>query len=91
MISSHHWVIGLPPQGFVTDHINGDGLGNRRANLRHVTQSDNMKAAYERLGASYNLEKRGGVRTAIKYLADGTPKTYFYDRDTRKALVSRRR
>lgn len=84
---AHHLVIGQPPKGYVTDHINGDGLDNRRRNLRHITQSDNMKAAYDRLGDEYQVSRiRGGLRTTIKYLADGTPKTYFYDRKTGRAV-----
>jgi hypothetical protein len=32
-----------PPEGLVVDHINRDPLDNRRANLRVVTVSDNLK------------------------------------------------
>ena len=39
----HHAIMGKPAKGFVTDHINGDGLDNRRENLRLVTQTENMQ------------------------------------------------
>lgn len=38
-----HRVIMAPPEGMVVDHINGDGLDNRRANLRVCTQKENMR------------------------------------------------
>lgn len=36
-----HRVIMNPPEGMVVDHINGDGLDNRRANLRVCTIQQN--------------------------------------------------
>jgi hypothetical protein len=37
-----HRLINGTPDGSLTDHINGDGLDNRRENLRSVTHQDNM-------------------------------------------------
>ena len=37
----HHAILGRPPNGYVTDHINGNRLDNRRANLRFITQQQN--------------------------------------------------
>lgn len=37
----HHIIVGKPPKGFVTDHINGNRADNRRINLRFVTQREN--------------------------------------------------
>ena len=36
-----HRLLTLAPEGVQIDHINGDGLDNRRVNLRHATQSQN--------------------------------------------------
>lgn len=39
----HHFIIGRPEEGMVVDHINGDGLDNRRENLRHATKKQNSQ------------------------------------------------
>jgi hypothetical protein len=38
----HHIVIGKPPDGFETDHVNRVKNDNRKFNLRHVTRSANQ-------------------------------------------------
>lgn len=43
LVRIHHQIIGFPPKGFVIDHINGDGLDNRRDNLRIISNQDNIR------------------------------------------------
>ena len=40
-ISLHKFIMGLVPKGKVIDHINGNGLDNRKINLRIVSRSHN--------------------------------------------------
>ena len=40
-IMLHQAILGKTPAGFTIDHINGDGLDNRRYNLRFCTPSEN--------------------------------------------------
>lgn len=42
LVRMHHVVIGFPPPGYVVDHINGNGLDNRRENLRIITNKENV-------------------------------------------------
>tara|TARA_R110002073_G_scaffold83808_1_gene199674 strand:+ start:1093 stop:1494 length:402 start_codon:yes stop_codon:yes gene_type:complete len=39
----HHLIMGKPSSGMVIDHINGNGLDNRKCNLRFVTPSQNQQ------------------------------------------------
>lgn len=72
-----HRFINRTPDGFVTDHINGDGLDNRKANLRTATFSQNMMNTKPQIGrasplkgaildsTSHNLNKwRANIRVA---------------------------
>ena len=41
--AAHRLIMGVTDQSLVVDHLNGDGLDNRRCNLRVVTPSVNAK------------------------------------------------
>lgn len=43
MIKIHQLIMGKPPKGLVTDHIEHNGLDNRKENLRFVTRSQNQR------------------------------------------------
>ena len=51
----HRHILGEIPKGKVVDHINGDGLDNRRLNLRVVTQQQNKR----NLGGALTNSKSG--------------------------------
>lgn len=55
-IRLHTFILGKAAKGFVIDHINGDGLDNRRENLRFLTyaqNSQNKKSKNKYLGIIY--------------------------------------
>lgn len=58
-----HRVIMSTPKGMQTDHINGDGLDNRRSNLRICTQIQNSQ---NRSPKSDNSSGYSGVHWAKK-------------------------
>lgn len=60
LITLHTLLIGLPPAGQVTDHINQNKLDNRKANLRFVSRLENHENSIvnEKLG---RLPEQGGA------------------------------
>ncbi|MCJ7676076.1 MAG: HNH endonuclease, partial [Sedimentisphaerales bacterium] len=53
LIYMHQEIIEVP-EGMVIDHINRDGVDNRRANLRAATHSQNMCNRRKRLGTTHS-------------------------------------
>ena len=85
-----HRVIAAPPAHLVVDHIDGDPLNNRRANLRICTDSANKTFAAD--------AKRGGPKPVFvelptkehvvkKVLADGTVREYRYKTRSKLGIV----
>lgn len=72
----HHVVAGFPITGLTVDHINGNGLDNRRKNLRLVTRSENFHNSWK-----HRLGKIPGV-TYCK----GKWQAYVLDKDKKRHL-----
>ena len=73
----HKLLLGKPEQGMVIDHINGNGLDNRRCNLRIITYSNNNQSIIKKggsskyLGVSFiNYKKKWHASHANKVIGD---------------------
>lgn len=54
----HHLVLGYTPQrGYVVDHVNDNGLDNRRANLQILSHGDNIRKSSKRTAGVYYLKR----------------------------------
>ena len=87
-----------PPDGYVIDHINGDGLDNRRANLRFATVAQNAWNSKKRnprsgyKGVCFDKQKRlwraaivcHRKRIHLGYFKDKIPAAKAYDNAARK-------
>lgn len=51
-VSMHRFILGLGPQHLAVDHVDGNGLNNRRTNLRLATGSLNQANSRKRSGTS---------------------------------------
>lgn len=60
-----HRLIMDPATGMDVDHINGDGLDNRRSNLRVVTRSQNLQNSRPRKGTRSRFKGVDWVRYGV--------------------------
>jgi hypothetical protein len=93
----HQVIVGIQPDGIDIDHRDGDGLNNRRANLRVCTRQQNMWNRRKRKGKSpfkgVQLEKGGkqivacitldGSRRRIGYFGSEIDAAHAYDEAAR--------
>jgi uncharacterized protein YxeA len=63
----HHFVIGQPPEGYVTDHVDRNKLNNTRENLRHVTVSQN----------AINTSSKNGKDRHVYYMLNATVNPWY--------------
>ena len=85
LIYLHKEIIKVP-DGMVTDHINHDGMDDRRANLRPATRSQNMyhrkkssRAIYSKYKGVCRRKGRRGWRAMIAYEKKKIYLGYFRD------------
>jgi len=77
-LKMHQFLLGDAPEGQVIDHINGDGLDNRRENLRFCTHSENHANEQKRAGGSSVFKGVGfdasRQKWSAKLMVDGETK-----------------
>jgi hypothetical protein len=71
-IMLHHAIMGIPEEGLMIDHINGNGLDNRRCNLRVVTNRENCQNKHWRKGSPISTqctpqEEKSGDETNVQH------------------------
>lgn len=98
--SMHRVILGLGPRHPEVDHINGNGLDNRRANLRQAEHRQNMGNMRPRSGGSSRYKgvcqkpngrwqayiTVDGKRRHLGYYADETAAAVAYDQAARAAF-----
>jgi hypothetical protein len=96
----HHIIIGKPLKGHVTDHINGNGLDNRKCNLRLVTYRQNQQNRHHKKSSKYpgvqwhKCDKRwfscirfNGKRTYLGYFINEKKAYQAYQDACKKLLI----
>ncbi len=70
IISMHRYIAGFP-DGMVIDHINHNGLDNRRSNLRIVTRAENLRNSRRRT----NTGEKSISKTKDGYIVNYSKRT----------------
>lgn len=85
-----HRIITDPPPGMVIDHINGDTPGNRRSNLRIVTNRENtLNGRRVRRGGVHFAKDRGKWRAQIGHHGKTVHLGYYGSEEEARETVSR--
>jgi len=86
----HHYLLGgIPPNGFVVDHVNGNGLDNRRVNLQVITNGDNIsKSGRTGYGISY-LKRLKSKPWKVELKVEGARHHVGYFATEEEALAAR--
>lgn len=92
-VSMHRAVMGAG-KGQIVDHINHNGLDNRRANLRECTHSENLRnrrsaqsgSVSQYIGVSWH---NGNAKWCAHIKVDGRPTHLGYFNDERLAALAR--
>ena len=77
----HHAIMGKPPKGLVVDHINHNGLDNRKDNLRFGTNQQNQQNSRSHKNSSsqykgVSLYKRPRSKRWEAYITHKRKKTH---------------
>ena len=84
-----HRLINSTPDGFDTDHINGDRLDNRRENLRTCTRAQNLWNSFVRKKSGHFSSDFKGVGVQKLKGKNGLDRFVFYANITKEGVNTR--